>query len=219
MWSNKSITVEDPVFETVVIFLNFAKKDIVPFNKEDDAELYKIVTEVFSLQDQTPNPNYLIFESRNPQGKITRFCRIDGNGRLIFQRIAHIKNKRLAHLKNYELESFESFMFLAKVLNATRKICSRLAFYGDVSVGLNITNSDRNSKLELGFPENRPLGENYICEWETIVISRTIRFDDLTDLSGTLQSMFNELCRNFHFAAESKEIVEIVKKHFMPILE
>jgi len=207
-WSTKSITVEDPVFETVVIFLNFAKKDIVPFNKENDSELFKIANDVFRLENETPNPNYVIFDSRNSQGQIRRFCRIDGDGRLVFQKIAEVKN--------HEMEAFESFVFLAKVLKATRKICSNLAFYGDFSVGLNIVNSDRNSKLKLVFPQNRPLGETYIFEWETIFITRTIRFDDLNDLSGTLQSMFNELCRYFHFSAERKIIAKIVEEYFMP---
>jgi hypothetical protein len=211
-WNTRSITVEDPVFESVVIFLNFAKKDIVPFNKENDAELFKIANDVFRLEDQTPNPNHLIFEGRNPQGQIRSFCRIDGDGRLIFQRNSDVKNN--------ELEAFESFIFLTKTLKATRKICSLLAFYGDISVGLTIVNSKYgSSKLKLGFPVMRRLLDNYNFEDGTISISRTIRYDDLGDLSETLQSMFNELCRYFHFAAESKIISEIVKECFMPSLE
>lgn len=211
-WSNKCITLPCPVYETAVLFLNFAKKDIVPFTKESDAELFKIASEVFRLQEQTPNPNYLTFESRNPQGETTRLCRINGDGRLIFQRIADVKQN--------ELEVFESFIFLAKVLKAARKICSQLAFFGNISVGLNIVNSDyRNFPLELGFPPEIRLHETYKFESEIISISRTIRFDDLNDLSGTLQSMFNELCRYFHFAAETKIITEIVKQYFMQFLE
>ena len=211
-WGTKSITVECRVFETAVIFLNFARNDIVPFNKESDTELFKIASEVLTLQEQTPNPNYLIFESRNPKGQITRFCRIDSDGRFIFQRIAALKSN--------ELKAFESFIFLAKVLKAARKICAYHAFYGNISVGLTIVNSDyRNYPLELGFPSERRLCKSYKFESETISISRTIRFDDLDDLSGTLHSMFNELCRYFHFAAETKIIADIVAKYFMPFLK
>ena len=211
-WSTKYIGVPCPAYETAVIFLNFAKNDIVPFTKESDTEIFKIASEVFMLQDQTPNPNYLIFESRNSQGEITRFCRVDGDGRLIFQRIADVKQNKL--------EAFESFIFLAKVLKAARKICSHLVFYGNISVGFTIVNSDyRNCTLELGFPPERRLFDTYKFELETIFISRTVRFDDLSDLSGTLQSMFNELCRYFHFAAETKIIAEIITEYFMPFLK
>ncbi len=211
-WSTKSITEPCPVFETAVIILNFARKSIVPFTKEKDNELFKITSEVFMLQEQTPSPNYLIFESRNPQGQITRFCRIDGYGRLVFQRIADVRKNAL--------EAFESFIFLAKVLKAARKICSYLAFYGNISVGFTIVNSDyRNHELELGFPQERRLFEAYKFESEIISVSRTIRFDDLEDLSETFQGMFNEFCRYFHFAAETKIIAEIVKEYFMPFLK
>jgi hypothetical protein len=211
-WSTKSITLPGPAFETVVIFLNFAKKDIVPFNKEIDSVLFEMANEILKLQDQTPNPNHLIFDSRNPQGQITRFCRIDGDGRMVFQRSANVKNNILA--------AFDSFIFLTKSLRAARKICSYLAFYGDVSVGLTIINSNyRDHKLELGFPEKRRLPDTFSCEWETISVSRTIRYDDFENLSETLQSMFNEFCRYFHFAPDSETIKEIVEESFIPLLK
>jgi hypothetical protein len=209
-WSTKSITVEAPVFETAVVLLHFAKENVVPFSKENDAILYEIANEVMRLHEQTPYPNYLILESRDSQGQTTRFSRVDGYGRLIFQRAAYVENNVLA--------AFESFIFLAKVLKAARKMCSHLAFYGDVSVGLTVTNA-MNLNLSLGFPQNRPLLDNYNCKDGTIFVSRTLHYDDFTNLSETIQSMFSEFCRVFHFAADSNIIAEIVEESFLPLLK
>jgi len=37
-------------------------------------------------------------------------------------------------------------------------------------------------------------------------------------LAATIQSMFSEFCRFFHFTMDSKLIAEIVEKSFLPLL-
>ena len=204
-FNNKLIEIESPVFETVVLYFNFAK-NTVSFNKENDAVFYEIANEVMRLSEKTPYPNGLRLESRNSQGQLTRVCRIDDD-RWIFQRTASLESNKL--------EAFESFDFLAKVLKAARKFCAHVAFYGDISFGLNIQDTQ---SLSLVFPPNRRLGDDYKCEWKTISISRTLRYDDLASLSQTLQGMFSEFCRSFHLALDSKIIEEIVEESFMPVL-
>jgi hypothetical protein len=181
----------------------------VSFSKETDATLGEMANEVMRLHVLTPHPNYLILDSRNSEGQTTRFCRVDGYGRLIFQKVADVKNDVLA--------TFESFVFLTKVLKIARKMCSYLAFYGDVSVGLTIT-SPPSTKLHLGFPQDRPLLDDYTSDYETIHVSRTLHYDDFENLSETLQNMFNEFCRFFHFAADSSIIARIVERDFLPSL-
>jgi len=204
-WSTKLIETEALVFETIVVHLNFAK-DIVSFSKENDAAFYKISNEVMRLSEQTPYPNYLRLESRNSQGQVTRVCRIDDD-RLVFQKPANAKNNRL--------EAFECFKFLAKVLKAAQKFCAHVAFYGDISVGLNVANV---RSLSLAFPRNRRIWDDYKSEWQQISISRTLHFDDFPNLSQTIQGMFSEFCRVFHLALDSETIEEIVEEFFMPLL-
>lgn len=201
-WSWKYLEIEAPVFETVVICLNFAK-DIVSFNKENDAVFYKIANGVMRLNEQMPYPNYLQLLSRNSQGQITHACRID-NDRLIFQKKADVEGGRL--------QAFECFQFLSQVLKASQEFCTYVAFYGDISFGLNIEDTQN---LSLGFPRNRSLYDDYKCEWKTTSITRTIRFDDFENLSQTIQGMFGEFCRYFHLALDSKKIEEIVEEYFM----
>jgi hypothetical protein len=201
-WSTKLITIEEPVFETAVIHLHFAKENIVPFSKENDAVLFEIA-------NQIPYPNYLMLESRNSQGQITRMCRVDGYGRLIFQRTANVR-------KNV-LDAFESFIFLASVLRATRKICLHFAFYGDVSAGLTITNT---KNLSLGFPQwKRYLLDDHKCEFETISVSRTLHYDDFSNLSQPIESMFADFCRFFHYEPDSTLTTKIVEQYFLPSLK
>jgi hypothetical protein len=152
-WSMKLIETEASVFETIVVHLNFAK-DIVSFSKENDAEFYKIANEVMRLSEQTPYPNYLRLESRNSQGQVTRVCRID-HDRLVFQKAADVKNNML--------EAFECFQFLAMVLKAAQKFCAHVAFYGDISVGLNIANV---KSISLVFPRNIKIWDDYKSESE-----------------------------------------------------
>jgi hypothetical protein len=208
-WSTKLITVEDSVFETAVIMLHFAKENAVPFSKENDAVLFDMVNEVIGLQELIPHPNHVILESRSAQGKTTRFCRVDGHGRVIFQRVARIDEDKLM--------VFQSFLFLTKVLRAARKMCAYLGFYGDVSVGLTVANPMK-LKLRLGFPNDRTIWDNYNCNDEYISISRALRYDDFVNLAATVQSMFSEFCRFFHFTTDSKLIAEIVEKSFLPLL-
>lgn len=208
-WTTKLITAEALVFETVVILFHFAKENAVSFSKENDAMLCEMANEVMRLPELTPHPNWLILDNRNSEGQTTRFCRVDGDGRLIFQKVADVKKNALA--------AFESFVFLTKVLKIARKMRSYLAFYGDVSVGLTIT-SPLSLKLRLGFPQGRPLVDNYNSDYETIHVSRTLHYDDFENLSEMLQSMFNEFCRFFHFAADSSIIAEIVERDFLPSL-
>jgi hypothetical protein len=207
--TTKFITAEALVYETAVILFHFPKENAVSFSKETDATLCEMANEVMRLNELTPHPNYLILDSRNSEGQTTRFCRVDGYGRLIFQKVADVKNDVLA--------AFESFVLLTKVLKIARKMCSYLAFYGDVSVGLTIT-SPRSTKLHLGFPQGRPLLDDYTSDYETINVSRTLHYDDFGNLSETLQSMFNAFCRFFHFTADRSIIVEIVERDFLPFL-
>jgi hypothetical protein len=208
-WNTKLIDIEEPVFQTVVIHLHFAKENIVPFSKENNAVLFKIADQVMVLNEQIPYPNYLILESRNPQGQITRICRIDGYGRLIFQRTADVG-------KNV-LNAIESFIFLASVLRAARKICSHFAFYGDVSAGLTIANT---KNLSLGFPQwNRYLPDDCKCEFEWISVSRTLHYDDFSNLSEPIESMFAEFCRSFHYEPDSTLTTKIVEQYFLPSLK
>jgi len=205
-WSYKFIEIEAPVFETVVFCLNFAK-DVMPFSKEDDAVFSRIANKVMTLSEQIPYPNYLQLQSRNSQGQVTRVCRID-NDRLVFQRTAPVEKSGL--------QAFECFQFLTTVLKAGQEFCSHLAFYGDISFGLNIEDV---KNIRLDFPRERRLYEDFTSEWKTISLSRTIRFDDFGNLSQTIQSMFGEFCRFFHLSLDSKVIEEIVEKYFMPCLK
>lgn len=205
-WNTKFIEIEAPVFETVVFCLNFAK-DVMPFSKEDDAVFSRIANKVMTLSEQIPYPNYLQLQSRNSQGQVTRVCRID-NDRLVFQRTAPVAKSGL--------QAFECFQFLTTVLKAGQEFCSHLAFYGDISFGLNIEDV---KNIRLDFPRERRLYDDFTSEWKTISISRTIRFDDFGDLSQTIQSMFGEFCRFFHLSLDSKVIEEIVEKYFMPCLK
>lgn len=207
--NNKLITVEDSVFETAVIMLNFAKENAVPFSKENDAVLFAMANEVMGLQESTPYPNHIILESRNAEGKTTRFCRVDGYGRVIFQRRAPVYKDSLM--------IFQSFLFLARVLRAARKICAHLGFYGDISVGLTVANPMK-AKLRLGFPNDRPIFDNYDFDGEWISVCRTLHYDDFANLSPTIQSMFSEFCRFFHFTMDSVLVAEIVEKSFLPSL-
>jgi len=208
-WNQKLITIDAPIFETVVVNLHFAKESIMPFSKENDSTLFEIANQVMSLNEQIPYQNYLKLESRNPEGQITRVCRVDAYGRLLFQQTANAR-------KN-ELEALESFVFLADVLRAVQKLCSRIAFYGDVSVGLTIANT-KDINLGLGSSRNWRLHDIYRCENETISVSRTLRYDDFSDLSQPLESMFSEFCRVFHFAPDSAEVTKIVKEYFLTSL-
>jgi len=54
-WNSKLIETEAPVFETIVVHLNFAK-GIVSFSKENDDAFYKIASEVMRLNEQKPYP-------------------------------------------------------------------------------------------------------------------------------------------------------------------
>ncbi len=204
-WSWKYLEIDAPVLETVVVCLNFAK-DNVSFNKENDASFYKIANGVMKLSEQIPYPNYLQLQSRNLQGQITRACRID-NDRLIFQKAADAEGNRL--------QVIECFQFLSQVLKASQEFCGQVAFYGDISFGLNI---EATESLSLAFPRNRWLDGDYKSEGRRIVISRTISFDDFANLSQTIQGMFEEFCRFFHLALENKIIEEIVEEYFMPWL-
>lgn len=205
-WSYKYIEIEAPVFETVVFHLNFAK-DILTFNKENDVAFDKIANKVMTLSEQIPYPNYLLLLSRNSQGQITRACRIDSD-RLVFQRTAHVDGSRL--------QAIECFQFLSQVLKAGQEFCAHFAFYGDISFGLNIENTE---SLSLAIPRIRWLDDDCKSEWKTISISRTIRFDDFANLSQTIQGMFGEFCRFFHLALDSKAIESIVEEFFMPLLK
>jgi hypothetical protein len=210
-WSTKLITVEDPVFETVVIMLPFAKENIVRFSKENDALLFDMANEVMNLEELIPYPNRIVLESKSAEGKTRRFCRVDGDGRVILQKVARIDNDRFM--------VFESFSFLTKALKTARKICGYLAFYGDVSVGLTVSNPMK-LKLRLSFPEDRYLLDNFYCDDEWISVSRALRFDDLVvNPTATIQSMFSEFCRFFHFTTDSKLVAEIVEKSFLPLLK
>lgn len=204
-WSWKYLEIEAPVFESVVVCLNFAK-DIVSFNKENDAVFYRIANGVMRLSEQMPYPHYLQLLSRNSQGQITRACRIDSD-RLVFQKTAHVDGSTLL--------AFECFQFLSKVLKAGREFCAHVGFYGDISFGLNIEDV---KGLSLAFPRERRLDDDYKSEWKTIFVSRTVRFDDLANLSQTIQDMFGEFCRFFHLSLGSKIIEEIVEEYFLPFL-
>ena len=205
-WTYKYIQIEAPVFETVVFCLDFAK-DAVFFNKENDAVFDKIANKVMTLSEQIPYPNYLQLLSRNSQGQITRACQID-NDRLVFQKTADVEGSGL--------QAIECFQFLAQVLKAGREFCAHVAFYGDISFGLNIEDT---KSLSIAFPRNLRLYDDYRSEWKTISISRTIRFDDFGNLSQTIQGMFGEFCRFFHLALDSKTIEAIVEEYFMPCLK
>jgi len=204
-WNTKMIETEASVFETIVVHLNYAK-DIVSFSKENDAVFHKIANEVMRLSEQMPYPSYLRLESRNSEGQITRVCRIDDN-RLVFQKAAGVEKDKL--------DAFECFQFLAMVLKAAQKFCIHVAFYGDISVGLNIANV---RGLSLAFPRKRRIWDNYKSDWGDISISRTLHFDDFSNLSQTIQGMFSEFCRFFHLALDSKIIEEIVEEYFMSLL-
>jgi hypothetical protein len=205
-WSTKLITIEEPVFQTGVINLHFAKENIVSFSKENNAVLFQIADQVMPLNEQIPYPNYLLLESRNPQGQITRICRIDSWGRLMFQRTADVRKNAL--------NAIESFVFLALVLRAARKICLHVGFYGDISAGLTITNT---KNLSLGFPQwNRYLLDDYKCEFEVISVSRTLHYDDFSNLSQLIESMFAEFCRFFHYEPDSTLTTKIVEQYFLP---
>jgi hypothetical protein len=135
---------------------------------------------------------------------------VDGNGRLVFQKIADVNNG--------VLDAFASFIFFTKVLKIARKMCLDLAFYGDVSAGLTVV-SRQGLKLRLGFPQNRHLVDEFTSSYEEISVSRILHYDDFENLSMMLQSMFNEFCRFFHFTADSSIIAEIVKKELLPYLK
>ena len=201
-WNYKFIEIEAPVLETVVFCLNFAR-DVVSFNKENDAVFYKIADKVMRLSEQIPSPNYLMLLNRDSQGQITRACRIDDD-RLVFQKAADVEGNKL--------QAIECFQFLSQALKACQEFCAHIAFYGDISFGLNI---ETKASLSLAFPREVPLYEDYKSESKTIAVSRTIRFDDFSNLSQTLQGMFGEFCRFFHYAPDSKKIEAIVEGFFM----
>lgn len=207
-WPNKMITVDVPVFETAVVVFNFAKERTVSFNSENDSLLNTMANEVMTLNEQTPYPNYLRLESRNRNRETTRFCRIDADGRMIFQKIANVDRKLF--------DVFESFVFLTKVLKTARKMCLHLTFYGEVSVGLTITNSAKDDLVLVSSSPKWPFGD-YRCNDETIYVTRTLRYDDFDNLSEALESMFSEFCRYFHFAPSSSMMTEIVEKEFLRI--
>ena len=209
-WFTKIITADGATFETVVVIFHFAKETALSFNKETDTRLYEMANEAMKFDEPTPQPNWLLLTSRNPEGKIRRYCRVDGDGRLLFQKIAAVKNN--------VLNAFESFVFLTKVLKVARKLCTFIGFYGDVSVGLTTTSAPP-LKLHLGFPQNRLQPEDCISDYDVVSVSRMLHYDDFENLSKPLQSMFSEFCRFFHFATDSSVVTEIVEKEFLPYLK
>lgn len=203
-WSHKYLEIEAPVFETAVLHLNFGK-NIIAFNQENDAVFNRIANKVRTLNEQKPYPNYLQLLNRNSQGQITRACRID-NDRILFQKQAEVEGSKL--------QAFECFQFLSQVLKLGQEFCAHVAFYGDISFGLNVENA---KNLSLSFPPGYRIDDDCKNDFEIISISRSIRFDDFTNLSQTIQGMFGEFCRFFHLALDSKTIETIVEDYFIPL--
>jgi hypothetical protein len=207
-WNSKLITVEDPVFETVVFMPVFAKENIVQFSKENDTSLFGMAKEVMNLEELIPYPKHIELESKNSEGKKRRFCRIDSDGRVILQHVASVE-------ANNKFIPIYSFRFLMDALKMARKMCGDLAFYGDISVGLTVANPTK-LKLKLGFFEDMYFRSDFYCEDEWISVYRVLRYDDLAvNPAVTIQSMFSEFCRFFHFTMDSKKVEEIVEKYIL----
>lgn len=205
-FQGKKISVENEAFESVVVAPEFPSEHFIHFyNKENSDRLFEIASEVMTFYEQRPTIWDLTFVGLNSSKQITRYCNIEQDGRITFQKPALVE-------KN-ELNLLESIGLLIKALKATQKIYSHFGFYGDLSVGLTIVGIQN---LLLGFPKHRYI-ENFRCERKQIHVSKTLRYDELSHLNKVMEDIFQELCVHFGAILPEKTIVDIVKEVFLTL--
>lgn len=94
---NKS-ALKNETFESVVVAPQFPSEPFIHFyNKENNDWLLEIANEVMRLNEQRPKIWALTFVSLNSSRQITRYCRINRLGSIIFQRRAIVKKKNSIH--------------------------------------------------------------------------------------------------------------------------
>jgi len=197
----KRINIENQTFETVVIAPQFQTNPFINFyNKEESDWLFGIANEVMRLYEQRPNKWRLDFVGLTPSREITRYCSIERMGKISFQTSSTVDKNRFF--------PYASIQLMIKALRAAKKIYSRFGFYGDLVVGITIVNT---KSLFLAL-NNRRLPEEYKCTNNTIVISRELRYDELTNSHKMLEEIFKELCVLFGLVLPEKTVVEIVKE-------
>jgi hypothetical protein len=197
----KRTNIENQPFETVVIAPQFQTNSFIYFyNKEESDWLFEIANEVMRLYEQRPNKWRLDFVGLTPSREITRYCSIGRIGKISFQTSSTVDKKKFF--------PYESIRLMIKALKAAKKIYSRFGFYGDLVVGITIVNT-QNLLLALN---NRRLPKEYKCTNNTIVISRELRYDELSNSHKMLEEIFKELCVLFGLVLPEKTVVEIVKE-------
>jgi len=202
-YDQKQITVENETFESVVVAPQYQSEPFIYFyNKENCDWLFEIANEVMRLYEQRPETWRLAFVGLNSSNQITRFCSIDLWGSIVFQRPASVERNKIF--------PFMSIILLIKALKAAQKIYSHFGSYGDFSVGLTVVNTQN---LLLGFPKHRHLKE-FRCKTNTIRISKTVRYDELSRLNKIMEEIFKKICIEFGAIFPEKTVVDIIKEIF-----
>jgi len=206
-YDKKEISVENEAFESVVIAPQFPPEPFIRFySKEDSDWLSEVANEVLRLYEHRPETWRLILVGLNSSEQKTRYCSIERGGKIVFQRRANVE-------KN-EYFLFTSIAFLIKALKAVQKIYSHFGFYGDLSVGLTIVNTQN---LRLGFlsqgRRHRYL-ERYRCDRGWISVFKTLRYDELSHLDKKIAEIFQELCIYFGAVFPKKTTMDIVQEIF-----
>lgn len=199
MCNLKQITVDNKIFESVVIIPQYAIDPIIPFNKENNDWLFQTINEYMYYNEQRPKPDQLTYVKLNSPKKITRICRIRDDGRITFQ--------RPVRLDKNEYNAIESIELLLKALKVIQKIYSHFGFYGDLAIGLTIMGTNN---LVLGVPKQR--FERYESESGQIHIEKQIRYDELLQLERIFSIFLEELCSYFGVLLKKDVIIENVNR-------
>lgn len=194
------IITEKEAFETVTFVPHFSIETFRFYNKENNDWLFSQMNKVFRLREQEPSRWLLTFVSLNASRQITRWCQISYNGRIDLQRPARIVDNKL--------DIYTSLEFLAKALKIVKQVYSRFGFYTNFQIGLTILNIE-NTLLDLG---KRRRSDKYACKSNTINISKTVQYDELSQIDQIIKSFFVETCLEFGLVLKEKEISDIVQE-------
>jgi hypothetical protein len=197
----KNITVENEVFETVIIYPKFQDESNIDFyNKEKCDWLFKIVNEVLKLERQEPEFWRLKFTNSDSSGKIVRYVEFEKSGQMKLQRPVDLGEKKYF--------PFWSIKLVSNSLKSIKKIYSHYNFFSDIAVGLTISNTEN---LQLGVFDYR-LNDRFFCKDKSIKISKAVRYDELSQPSKILEDVFKEICIHFGLVFPQEFINKKIKE-------
>jgi len=201
MCNYKFLQTEGAQYESIVIRPNLSIEPIVFFSKQTDDWLSETLGNVMSFNERKPSPNQLELLDLRADGKIRRYCSVNSSGRVTFQQPIEMNSDSIV--------IYSSMAFLVKALRVAKRFYNHFGYFGEIAVGFTICTM---KNLRLGFPQRRPLRDEYICECTQIYVERTLALDDLDNLEQIAAGIFRELCRWFHLVLEEKIISEIVSE-------